>query len=113
MAHLKQFDIGTSECVILEKWTQGKDANGNNTDTLVQRYTAYANIDNLSGSRVLESGQLKMSTSFDMIVRKKMLSANDVRVTWKVVYKGKRHTIKNKVCVNKINSDFLLTVDVK
>lgn len=111
MASLK-FDIGSSFPVVIEKWTQGKDGNGNNTDVYITSFTAYANVDNKSSLRVYDGGQLKQAETFEMVVRKKNLDARDVNVLWKVKYQGKRHTIKNKVCINKVSSDFLLTVQV-
>jgi SPP1 family predicted phage head-tail adaptor len=110
MARLKQFDIGTSQCVVIEKWTQTKDARGNNTDVFVQQFTAYANVDNLSSLRVFDNGQLKQADTFEMIVRKKQLDGRDINVLWKVKYQGKRHAVVNKVCLNKATSDFLLVV---
>lgn len=110
MASLKQFNIGTSFPVVIEKWTQAKDADGNNTDVHVTSFTAYANVDNKSSLRVYDGGQLKQAETFEMIVRKKNLDAREVNVLWKVKYQGKRHTIKDKVCINKQSSDFLLIV---
>lgn len=113
MARLKQFDIGDSHPVVLEKWQQMKNAAGSLTDVLVTRYSVYASMDSLSNTRVFENGQLKMASTFDMIVRKKNLDARDVGVQWKVVFQGRRHTVVNKVCLNKAHSDFLLTVESK
>jgi head-tail adaptor len=113
MARLIQFDIGTSIPVVIEKWTQGKNASGSNSDVFVSSFTAYANVDNTSSLRVYENGGLKQSNTFEMIVRKKALDARDLNVLWKVKYQGRRHTITNKVCINKAASDFLLTVESK
>lgn len=113
MARLKQFNIGNSFPVVIEKWAQMKNAQGSLTDTLVKSFTAYANVDQLSSLRVFENGGLKQSETFEMIVRKKALDARDVNVTWKVKYQGNRHAIVNKVCINKAASDFLLTVSHK
>lgn len=113
MARLKQFDIGTSIPVVIEKWRQGKNASGSNVPVYVSQFTAYANVDNLSSLRVVEGGQIKQAETFEMIVRKKNLDAREVNVTWKVKYQGKRLTVKNKVCINKAASDFLLTVESK
>lgn len=113
MARLKFFDIGTSQPIVIEKWTQGKKASGSLGDVFEQSYTAYANVDNISSLRVFENGGLKQAETFEMIVRKKVLDARDVNVKWKVKYQGKRHAIKDKVCINKRNSDFLLVVETK
>jgi head-tail adaptor len=113
MARLKQFDIGTSIPVVVEKWQQGKNDKGSNTEIYVSSFTAYANVDNLSSLRVFEDGQLKQAETFEMIVRKRNLKPNDVNVLWKVKFYGKRHTVTNKVSLNKANTDFLLTVLVK
>lgn len=112
MARLTKFNIGTSFPVKLEQWTQTKKASGSLGDTYIRDYTAYANVDNLSSLRIYEGGQLKQKETFEMIVRNKALDANDVNVLWKVKYQGKRHTVSNKVCINKASSDFLLTVMV-
>lgn len=112
MARLKEFNIGTSFPVVVEKWTQTKKASGSLGDTYIRDFTAYANVDNKSSLRVFEGGQLKQSETFEMIVRNKALDARDVNVLWKIKYQGKRHTIKDKVCINKASSDFLLTVMV-
>jgi head-tail adaptor len=99
--------------VVIEKWTQGKNDKGSNTDVYVSQFTAYANVDNLSSLRVFEGGHLKQAETFEMIVRKRNSKPNDINVLWKVKFFGKRHTVTNKVSLNKANTDFLLTVEVK
>ena len=112
MARLKEFNIGTSFPVKLEQWVQTKKASGSLGDVHVRDYTAYANVDHKSSLRVYEGGQLKQAETFEMIVRNKALNGRDVDVVWKVKYQGKRHTVKDKVCINKASSDFLLIVSV-
>lgn len=113
MVRLKAFNIGTSFPVVIEKWQQMKNGTGSLTDVYVRDFTAYANVDNTSSLRVFENGGLKQSETFEMIVRNKALDARDVNILWKVKYQGRRHTIINKVCINKASSDFLLTVSHK
>lgn len=109
MATVK-FNIGSSIPVRLEKWTQAKNGSGSNSDVLVTSFTCYANVDNVSGSRVFEGGQLKERQDFDIVVRNKALEGNDVNVLWKVVFRGRRHTVLSKKVLNLKQSDFMLTL---
>jgi hypothetical protein len=108
-----RFDIGSSVPVKLEKWQQMKNGAGSLTDTLVSSYGAYANIDNVRTSRSYENNQTKQSERYDIVVRKKILEGQDVSVQWKVVFRGKRHSVVAKKILNKRMCDFLLTIEAK
>jgi len=105
MASLK-FNIGTSKPIVLEKWQQGKNASGSTTDTLVTRITAYANIERTGGVRDYDR-QIKEVNTFRVIARQRGLA---VDCLWKIVYKGKRHTVLSKECIDERSFDYLLIV---
>lgn len=107
---LVKFNAGTSHPVILEKWTQMKDGSGNLTDTLVERVTAYANIERTGSTKDLEDHKIKEQDTYKMILRNRSLKIDGV---WKVVYRGKRHAVISKERLGEKKFEWLLIVQSK
>lgn len=112
--------IADRKPIILEKYTQGKNASGSLTDTLTQRYSTWAEIERrelAQDGRVYENFQTKVSQVYKMKVRCPIDSNGrrvfEVDALWKVVYKGKRHTVLSKKCVDEKDFYYQLTVEVK
>lgn len=112
--------IGTSKPIVLEKWQQSKKTGGSLGDTLIQRYTAYAEIEKreyAQDGRQYQNSQTKESEVYKMKLRCPIDSngrpALEVDALWKVVYKGKRHTVLSKKRISEKNFYYQLTVEVK
>lgn len=105
--------IGRTKPIVLEKWQQMKNASGSLTDTLVQRYPVYADIemrDLAQDGRVYENFQTKVQTVYKMKIRSIQLQADAL---WKVVYRGKSLTVLSKKRVDEKDFYFVLTVESK
>jgi hypothetical protein len=105
--------IADRKPIILEKWTQGKNPTGSLADTLVQRYTAYAEItqrDLAQDGRVYENFQTKVSQVYYIKLRSIHLQ---VDALWKVVYRGRRLTVLSKKRVEEKDFYYTLTVECK
>lgn len=102
--------IGRSKPIKLEKWTQGKNASGSLGDTFVQSWTVYAEVEKTGGSRSYEGFQTKMPDIYRMRIRKNDLDVNGL---YKVVYRGKRHTVLSIDRENEKDFYYILNVEVK
>jgi head-tail adaptor len=105
--------IGTMKPIVLEKWQQMKNASGSLTDTLVQGYTVYADVETrnlVQDGRTYDHNQTKVQQVYKMKVRSIQLKADAL---WKVIYRGKRLTVLSVVPVDEKNFWYSLTVECK
>jgi hypothetical protein len=98
---------------ILEKWTQAKNAQGSLEDTLVTRTTMYGEFKKRSletFGRSYEGNQIKMADSFSVKVRHNGIDPDG---KYKLVYRGRRHTITSIEHIDEKRFNTLLTVQAK
>lgn len=103
--------IGNMEQIKLEKWAQVKNASGSLVDTRLNSYPIWADIRKRGGARSYENHQTKLSDSLEVRIYWK---ANfDITATWKVVYDGRRHTVRDIEKVNEERFNFILLIESK
>jgi head-tail adaptor len=105
--------IGTMKPIVLEKWQQMKNASGSLTDTVVQTYTVYAEVENrdlTQDGRTYDHSQTKVQQVYKMKVRSIQLKADAL---WKVIYRGKRLTVLSVKRVDEKDFWYSLTVECK
>lgn len=101
--------VGHMERIRLEEWGQSKNGNGSLVDTRIRYYALYASVRRLRGARSVEQNQVKLSDTLEMGINTRL--SLDVSATWKVVYKGRRHTVLS--IDDDMTHDYVLTVESK
>lgn len=103
--------IGSMRKIVLERWTQAKNATGSLEDTLTTRYPIYADIRDRGGSRSYEDYQTKLSSAKE--IRIYYRDPFDITAQWKVVFDGRRYTVSDVQKVNEAKFNYLLLIDTK